>query len=144
MNGGKGGLLLAAQDLCRPDKKQVLDARLTGHNGKVVNRRVALKPEGCKGYRPPKPKGTVALRRRALVVKLTAGDYTKLRAVRVTLPKGVNVRRLRGKAKTEAARAGSAASASCGPRSRAAAAPRSGSPRAAWRSPAGWSAGGCG
>jgi hypothetical protein len=101
VNGGKGGLLLAAEDLCRPDKKQVLDAKLTGWNGKVVTRRVALKPQGCKGYRPPKPKGTVALRRRALSVKLTAGNYTKLRAVRVTLPKGVNVRRLGGKAKAK-------------------------------------------
>ena len=99
VNGGRGGLLLAAQDLCRPDKKQVLDARLTGWNGKVVTRRVALKPQGCKGYRPPKPKATVSLRRRALSVKVTAGEYTKLRSVRVTLPKGVNVRRLRGRAR---------------------------------------------
>ncbi len=101
VNGGKGGLLLAAQDLCRPDKKQILDARLTGWNGKVVSRRVALKPQGCKGYRPPKPKATVSLRRRALSVKVTAGEYTKLRSVRVTLPKGVNVRRLRGRARTK-------------------------------------------
>ena len=101
VNGGKGGLLIAAEDLCRPDKKQVLDARLTGHNGKVVNRKVALKPQGCSGYRPPKPKATVSLRRRGLVVKVTAGNYTKLRSVRVTLPKGVKVRRLRGRAKAK-------------------------------------------
>ncbi len=92
VDGGKGGLLLAAQDLCRPDKKQVLDAKLTGWNGKVVTRKVALKPQGCKGYRPPKPKATVALRRGAgrMSVKVTAGDYTRLRSLRVTLPKGVD------------------------------------------------------
>ena len=66
-----------------------------------MTRRVALKPQGCKGYRPPKPKGTVALRRRALSVKLTAGNYTKLRAVRVTLPKGVKVRRAGARAKSK-------------------------------------------
>ena len=30
VNGGKGGLLLAAQDLCRPDKKQVRDGHADG------------------------------------------------------------------------------------------------------------------
>ncbi len=99
VNGGKGGLLLAAKDLCRPNHKQILDARLTGWNGKVVTRKVALKPQGCKGYRPPKPKATLRLRRRALSLSVTAGEYTRLRAVRVTLPKGLKVRKLRGRAR---------------------------------------------
>jgi hypothetical protein len=99
VNGGKDGLLLAAQDLCRPDKKQLLSATLKGWNGAVVTRKVALKPQGCKGYKPPKPQATVKLRRRLLSIGITAGDYTKLRAVRVTLPKGVKVRRIRARAR---------------------------------------------
>ena len=59
VNGGKGGLLLAAQDLCRPDKKQVLDATAHGPQRQGRQPPVALKPQGCKGYRPPKPKATV-------------------------------------------------------------------------------------
>ena len=102
VNGGKDGLLLASEDLCRPDKKQFASATLKGWNGKVVTRRSALKPGGCKGYRPPKPKATVALRRRSLSMKVTAGDYTKLRSVRVTLPKGVTVRRVRARARPKA------------------------------------------
>jgi hypothetical protein len=104
VNGGKDGLLVAANDLCRPDKKQVLQATLKGWNGAVVTRKVALKPQGCKGYRPPKPEATVKLRRRSLSVSLIAGDYTKLRNVRLTLPKGVTVSRVRAKARKGALR----------------------------------------
>lgn len=112
IDGGKGGLLLAVEDLCRKNRGNVADTKLTGWNGKVVSAKPKLTPQGCSGYKQPKPRAAVSLGRRSKTLKLrvSAGKYTRLRVVAVTLPKGVKVSRkslsgsagkkLRGKALT--------------------------------------------
>lgn len=97
INGGKGGLLLAVDDLCRAKRQNVTDTALTGWNGKTVSAKPKLAPQGCKGYKPPKPRAAVSLGRRSktLKVRVSAGTYTRLRVVAVTLPKGVAVSRKR-------------------------------------------------
>ena len=49
-----------------------------------------LAPQGCKGYRPPRPRAAASIGRRSRTLKLrvSAGEYTRLRVVGVTLPKG--------------------------------------------------------
>ena len=97
IDGGKGGLLLAVEDLCRTKRANVADTTLTGWNGKTVTAKPKLAPQGCKGYSEPRPRAAASLSRRGKTLKLrvSAGTYTRLRAVGVTLPKGVAVSRKR-------------------------------------------------
>jgi len=97
IDGGRGGLLAAVDDLCRKNRKNVADVMLTGWSGKVATAKPKLTPQGCKGYKPPKPRAAASLGRRSKKLKLrvSAGEYTRLRVVGVTLPKGVKVSRKR-------------------------------------------------
>ena len=108
VNGGKGGLLQAVDDLCRKKHATRADTKLVGWNGKVSTARPELKPQGCSGYKEPRPRASASLRRGALKLRVASGRTTRLRVVGVTLPKGVQVsrrrlsasasKRLRGKA----------------------------------------------
>ena len=95
IDGGKGGLLLAVEDLCRANRANTADISLTGWNGKTVTDKPKLAPQGCKGYKPPKPRAAASIGRRSKTLKLrvSAGTYTRLRVVSASLPKGIAVSR---------------------------------------------------
>jgi len=100
VDGGKGGLLQAVDDLCRKKHATTADTRLVGWNGKVSVATPELEPQGCAGYKEPRPRAAVSLRRGALRLRVASGRTSRLRVVGVTLPKGVGVsrRRLSGSA----------------------------------------------
>lgn len=93
INGGKGGLLEATEDLCRKKPRTKTSALLVGWNGVRSSQNVALKAAGCKGYKPPKPNARGSLKGGALKLRVGAGRYTRLKKVVATLPSGVRVSR---------------------------------------------------
>ena len=66
VDGGKGGLLQAVDDLCRKKRATTADTRLVGWNGKVVDRQARAQAPGLLGLQGAAPAGRrVAAARRA-------------------------------------------------------------------------------
>ena len=98
LNGGKKGLLEAPGDLCAKTRRTIASFVLVGHNGTRVAKNVTLKPGGCKGYRPAKPKVAANLRKGALKLRLTRTGDARLKTITVKPPKGFAFRKVAGKA----------------------------------------------
>lgn len=114
--GGPGGLLSLGTDLCKAGS--TLTASFTAHSGKKVDVSTPAQLEGCPQdvveppTTTPRPRASVAFRRLATkspVMRVSVRRGTggkKLRAVTVSLPKGIKLRRgskstLRLKAKSK-------------------------------------------
>jgi hypothetical protein len=91
LNGGKKGLLAAPYDLCRKSRPPTAAFVLTGWNGKRVSQKVKLKPGGCAGYRPGRPRAAATVRGSLLRLRVTGAGGARLKKVTVTTPRGVRV-----------------------------------------------------
>jgi hypothetical protein len=81
-----GRSLRALTDFCR-GRQPVLAAELTGHNGAVAQISEPIAVAGCKA------RATLSLRGRRLRLRADAARGQTLRRVRLTLPRGVKLRR---------------------------------------------------
>jgi hypothetical protein len=97
IKGGPGGLLKATGNLCKSSTKTVVDASLTAYSDRVRTLKSSLDRGGCK---PPKPRATATLKKGVLVLRIRAGDTTRLRRLRAVLPRSLTVpaRRLKARA----------------------------------------------
>jgi len=92
LTGGRGSLLKAVNDLCRPNARTTVSASFTGQTGRTVTQQVRLPVVGCVGG--ARPGGGVSLRFvrgvGSLVGRFAAAPRgPALTRVRLTLPAGL-------------------------------------------------------